>query len=259
MLVSVIVPAWNAAPFIRQSLLSLVRQSESCDLEILVIDDGSTDPTAEIVAEMSKRYSAIRLVSSAHRGIAATRNRGLENVSERATYITFQDADDVAYPNRITRQLQRFQADPGLDIVYGRLCLVDKLDARTLMPAADSRTQSCRDISLSAGLYRRSTIDGIGRFDESMQQAEDTDFLFRLAESGAAIYREDEIATFYRRHADNITNDVLTVQREFMRAIHKSLKRRRRQPGLAPIDSRMFSDRNRIKEFMAPCCSNTQL
>ena len=263
MLVSVIVPAWNAAPFIRQSLRSLVSQSGNYELEILVIDDGSTDHTPRIVAGMAKQHPAVRLVSSVHRGIAATRNTGLDHLSDRTEYVTFQDADDIAYPNRITRQLERLEDDSSLDAVYGLLCLFDKLDARTLMPSADSRTLICRDISLSAGLYRRTKLDDIGRFDESLYQAEDTDFLFRLAESRAVVFREDEIATFYRRHKSNITNDVLSVQREFMRAINKSLRRRRSHAGSAPIDSRMFSDRNRIREpireFAVRCRSNTRL
>ena len=253
-------PAYNTAPFIGQAIRSLLlQQQRELRLDIIVIDDGSTDDTVEIVRGMIRINPEIRLISAVHRGVSIARNQGLAALPENAQYVTFHDSDDIAFPGRIARQLARLQSDSNLQVVYGLLQIFDVLDNETLLPSQAARTMTTRGISLSAGLFRRRILDQIGRFDESLIQAEDTDFLFRLVELGANIHMEEEVATLYRRHDTNMTRDVAVGRREFMKAIHKSVKRCRLDDRhrIASLCNGMFADRRQLEEQFEACPSTT--
>jgi glycosyltransferase involved in cell wall biosynthesis len=199
------------------------------------------------------------LIAAPHRGISTTRNHGLDALPADAEFVTFQDSDDIAYPGRIARQLRRLRSDPDVQVVYGLLQIFDLWDDGSQAPSKSGRTMTTRGISLSAGLFRRTIIDHIGRFDESLTQAEDTDFLFRLVESGANMHMEDEIATYYRRHDTNTTLDVAVGRRDFMKAIHKSVKRRPAdRQRIAALCNGMFADRRKFEEGFETCSVNTQ-
>ncbi len=256
MLVSVMMPAFNAGRYIEQSLRSLFVELGDVQLDVIVVDDGSTDNTIDVVREFARRRPEVRLIEAPHGGISVTRNRALDALPADTQFVTFQDADDVAYPGRIARQMARMHSAERPDVVYGMLEFVDLLDDETLLPTAAARTLSMRTIQLSCGLYRRSVLDQVGRFDELLVQAEDTDFLFRLVESGARILMEDENATFYRRHDTNTTRDVLGARREFMKAIHKSVKRRRQSAGQGrSLASSIFTERAQFEEQFATCAT----
>ncbi|MCX7429150.1 MAG: glycosyltransferase family A protein [Planctomycetia bacterium] len=259
MLVSVIMPAYNVSRYVEQAIESLSRELGEVRLDIIVVDDGSTDGTADVTRQIARRRPEVRLIPGSHGGISAARNRGLSALPDETQFVTFHDADDIAYPGRIARQCARLLADPDAQAVYGLLQLFDLLDDKALLPAPEARTATLRGISLSAGLYRREIIDRIGRFDESLSLSEDTDFLFRMVESGATIHMEDEVATFYRRHDSNTTRDFRVARCEFMKAIHKSVRRRRLAggAGVAPLASGMFAERRQLEEIFQPCSSNT--
>ena len=246
-LVSVVMPAFNAAPYIESALLSLVHQTGDFQLDICVIDDGSTDATCEIVRRMMADHSEIRLFSIPHQGISKARNTGLANISPHAEFVTFLDSDDLAYPNRISRQLKKLQDDPNVLVVYGLLHLFHELDAATGRPPSDGPATIGLGLQLSVALFRRCVIEQIGWFDETLHYAEDVDYLFRLLESGMSILVEDEVATFYRRHDANVTNDVSGNQREFMKAVLMSAKRRKASGDVKPLDSSMFAGRRRLE------------
>ena len=261
MLVSVIMPAYNSSPYIEQAIRSLLAQPQrDMRLDIIVIDDGSSDDTAGVVRGVRRQHSEVRLISAPHCGISVARNHGLDALPAEAHFVTFHDSDDIAYPGRIERQLALLRSDSNVQVVYGLLQIFDVWDNETLSPSKTGRTMTTRGISLSAGLFRRTIIEQIGRFDESLIQAEDTDFLFRLVESGANIHTEEEIATYYRRHDTNTTRDVAVGRREFMKAIHKSMKRRRPadRHRIAALCNGMFADRRKFEEQFEECPVNTQ-
>lgn len=122
-LCSVIVPAYNCVPFIRDSLLSVLTQSYS-NLEVLVVDDCSTDKTSAIISEMADCDNRIRHVKNSENvGVAATRNRGFSLA--RGKYIALLDADDVWLPYKLELQLS-LMTQSGCDICYTSYSLMDK-------------------------------------------------------------------------------------------------------------------------------------
>lgn len=108
-LVSVIMPAYNAEPFIEKSIASVLAQTVR-DWELIVLDDHSSDGTAELVTSLAEEDERIRLVrNERNMGTAATRNRGLE--LSRGLFVALLDSDDVWYPRKLEKQLQRIQSE----------------------------------------------------------------------------------------------------------------------------------------------------
>ncbi len=114
-LVSVIMPAYNAAPFIEEAISSVVNQTVT-DWELLVIDDGSCDGTPEIVTKLAENDPRISLIiNEENMGCAKTRNRGINIASGQ--YIAFLDSDDVWHPEKLERQIKKMQ-ESGVEICY---------------------------------------------------------------------------------------------------------------------------------------------
>lgn len=247
--VSVIMPALNAGRFIKAAIRSLLRERDNVDLEIIVIDDGSTDGTRQIVEAMAGTFPEIRLLRNPRKGIAAARNTGLDNVRAECRYVTFLDADDLSYPGRMERQRSLLVNDPTIDVLYGLMRMFNTFDGSMLAPAPGSATKTIRGPYLQSAMYRPAVIEKVGRFDESFRQGDDTDFILRVIEHQFKVVLDDGVAAYYRRHDTNVTLNVEEVQREFMMASLKFAVRRRKngQGGIPPIFSELFLSRDEIE------------
>jgi len=248
--VSVIMPAYNAARFIEAALVSLLRERGAVRLDIIVIDDGSTDATRDIVAALAVRNPEIRLMSNPRKGIAAARNTGLDNLGEGCRFVAFLDSDDVSFPGRLERQRAMLIADPGIDVLYGRVEMFTDFDAEALAPKKGSRTKIIRGPYLQSAMYRPHVFARVGRFDETFKQGCDTDFVLRVVESGARLVLDDAVAAYYRRHDANVTLDTAQMQREFMLASMKwaARNRLRGKGDLPKVFSELFLRRDEIEK-----------
>ena len=248
--VSVIMPALNAGRFIEAAIRSLLRERAAIDLDIIVIDDGSSDETREIVESMAGDFPEVRLLQNLRMGIAAARNTGLDNVRAGCQFVTFLDADDVSYPGRIERQRALLIDDPSIDVLYGVMQMFSALDSSTLAPTAGSATKIIRGPYLQSAMYRPAAIDKVGRFDESFRQGDDTDFILRVIDQQLKVVLDEGIAAYYRRHDANVTHNVEEVQREFLIAGFKSAVRRRKsgKGKIPPIFSQLLLSRDQIEK-----------
>jgi glycosyltransferase involved in cell wall biosynthesis len=240
--IGVIVPVYNGEQYIEAALNSLLRE-KGLSLDIIVIDDGSTDRTIEIVSRIMTANSSVRLLPGSHAGVSKARNLGLSAVHPTTDYITFLDSDDLNPPGRIARQLNKLKEHPEQECIVGLVEFFETADENEGRPLPGSKTMAIRGIQLAAALFSKSVFDRIGSFDEEMQQGEDTDFFLRLLESQTNYILEDEVAVFYRRHPHNMTNNLLEARRGFMDAIRRSLVRRR-ETGVVVELGEMFKNRN---------------
>jgi glycosyltransferase involved in cell wall biosynthesis len=224
--ISIVVPAYNAEAYVGPALKSLLRERD-VDLEILVVDDGSTDGTAGVIRALAAEAPAIRLIESGHAGVANARNLALAAVSSDSRYITFLDADDHCFPGRLARQRAFLEAHPEVDFVAGLVQFFEQIDEETSKVVANSKTVTVATIQLGAFLFRRRVFDIVPDFDRQLVQGEDADFLLRLLEAGAPFLTEDKVAVLYRRHQTNLTNDTAAVRRHFADALRRSAARRR--------------------------------
>ena len=199
--VSVIVPAYNAERFLEETLRSALAQTLEC--EIVVVDDGSTDRTPEITRSFGKR---IRLIQQPNARQAVARNTGVR--AGTAPFIAFLDADDVWEPDKLSRQMACFEANPDLGLVY---CSVREIDADS-MPLGEHRAylrgRVFRQILLGADsaahlgstcLMPREVFDEVGGFDPDLPPCEDTDLFWRVAARHPVDYVEEPLVG-YRIH-----------------------------------------------------------
>ncbi len=184
--VSVIVPTYNRAAMLQRAVDSVLAQTFT-DLELLIVDDCSSDETAEVVASLvDPRIRSFR--HSRNRGVSATRNTGIAKA--RGEYVAFLDDDDEFLPKKIAKQVDVLDAaawEVGMVYVW----------FRHIGPTGEVVGESCRTaegyvfeealawgLSLGIGstaMFRRSVFDVVSGFDEAMQPAEDKDFLCRVS------------------------------------------------------------------------------
>jgi glycosyltransferase involved in cell wall biosynthesis len=192
-LVSVIIPAYNAQSCIREALDS-VRMQTLGDLEVLVIDDGSEDRTADIVHEAAATDRRIRLLHQENSGVAAARNLGIEHA--RGVYVAPLDADDIFYPCKLEAQVARLESGGArTGLVY---CWFISIDQHGQILSNSRPLQAEGDLykelvffnfigNASVPLYRRNILEQVGGYDKSLrdcgaQGCEDWDLSLRVAE-----------------------------------------------------------------------------
>ncbi|MBN8993890.1 MAG: glycosyltransferase [Rhizobiales bacterium] len=221
--VSIVMPVFNGARFIEAAIASLQTQ-EGVSAEIIVVDDGSSDGTVDVVRRLAARDGRISLVEQPHRGVSAARNSGLRVASGR--YVTFLDADDLCAPGKIARQIGKLAARPDVTAVVGHRIYFEEMAGRW-QPAPGTLWERKLDICLASATFRAELFEQFGHFDEALRYGEDIDFYFRLFEADARFIIEMETAIYYRRHDANMTNDVETMLQQCLRAYHNSIVRRR--------------------------------
>lgn len=235
MLVTVIIPTYNRGHFLERAVASVSRQKSNARLDMIIVDDGSSDDTTAICGRLKAQHSNLRVLHQENQGVASARNLGLRNLMPDTEIVTFLDSDDVLASGRFAQDLHHFVEDPALDMTYGRLMQVNNIDADSLEPAAGSACQNLRLTQLSSGLYRSSLISRTGFFAEDLLQAEDTDFLFRIFEEGAKYVLTETLTFYYVRHEGNITNDRSASNHFTGRAMLRAIKRRREDPWRANV------------------------
>jgi glycosyltransferase involved in cell wall biosynthesis len=215
-LVSVVIPAYNAAPYIQRTIDS-VRAQTWRDYEVIVVNDGSPD-TAELENSLFAYRAFINYIFQANRGAAAARNTALRIA--RGRYVAFLDADDSWLPTYLQRQLAFLAAHPSSDLVYADAHLVgdSPLAGRTFMQTAPSRGAvtvksllSLRCHVIASGVVaRRSVILDAGMFDETIRRGHDFDLWVRLASRGARLSYQRKVLLTRHIHLDNLSGDAIS-------------------------------------------------
>lgn len=220
--VSVIIPAYNASAYLPEAIDSVLGQSFS-DIEVLVIDDGSTDETEHLV----RRYrSAIKYLRQPNRGVSSARNRGIAQSVGR--YIAFLDADDTWLPHRLERQLAALQDQPNYRATYAAFTVVDE----SLNPLGISRNQrqasALEDLLLrgnvvatpSTVLCERALFELVGGFDPALSQCADWDMWVRLAAQTEFLYLDEPLVT-YRQHSTNMSRNAPLLESDSLQVLKK--------------------------------------
>jgi glycosyltransferase involved in cell wall biosynthesis len=221
--ISVIVPVYNGERYLAEAVGSVLDQALR-PLEVIVVDDGSTDATAQIMAGLSAEAPLpVRAIHQSNRGPAAARNRGLEVA--QGELMAFLDADDWWPPTSLSLRCACLLRYPHLSGVIG---------ATQLMVETAGHTGICLTpwgvpqptLNLGCALIRLSAFEQVGFFNEDFTYAEDADWLLRARELGLRLGVHPGVALMARRHAGNMTNEIEPSVAYLARALRQSLTRR---------------------------------
>lgn len=206
-LVTVVIPVYNGAAFVGDAIESVLRQKPA-PLEVLVVDDGSTDETPQILSDFGDRISVLR---QRNRGLPAARNTGIR--SSRGEFLVFLDADDLHPDRYVQRFIEAAARVPEAEVFHCGWQAVD-LEGHPLyanetpLPLdADAFHQMLLNGSppIDALFLRRSVLSRVGMFDESLACQEDWDFWLRLAVSGARFRGVPGNVAIVRRHSSSMS------------------------------------------------------
>lgn len=228
-LVSVVIPVFNGETFLREAVESVLAQKYS-PVEIIIVDDGSTDGTEAVARSLSE---AVRYLRQSNQGPAAARNRGIELA--QGSLIAFADADDLWPEGKLELQLPYLLRDPAIEIVLGRIQQV----------RLEEFAEPTFSVNLGSTIIRKSVFERVGLFDESMRYSEDVDWFMRAREAGAAIVTIDDVTLLYRQHEQNMTRGKSTSELNVLKALKRSLDRRRERTGSAAALPSLKSEGNR--------------
>ncbi len=223
--VSVIIPAYNRAGTLKKAIDSVLNQSFK-DFELIVIDDGSTDETLEILRDYQDRLKSVTIP---HSGVSAARNRGIEEAE--GDFMAFLDSDDYWLPEKLAIQTDFFRRNPE-----ARICQTDETwhrhgkrvnpGKRHHKPSGDIFYQSLRLclVSPSAVMIRRDLIDDVGVFDESLPACEDYDLWLRISARFPVYLIGQSLTVKTGGHPDQLSRTVPSLDKYRIKSLLKLLR-----------------------------------
>lgn len=212
-LVSVLTPAYNRESFIAEAVDSVLRQTYK-NIEYIVVDDGSSDGTFEILQkyESAGKLKLLTHPNRENRGQSAALNIGLRAAT--GDYIVILDSDDLLHPEKIQKQVEFLEKNPEVGMVYGQAMAIAE-DGRELYPIPPDNHVEHGDpnrllldcyMALPGGaMVRKSVFDRVGFFEESFRAGQDHDMVVRLAEAAPFAYMKGTVF-YYRKHEGSISN-----------------------------------------------------
>jgi glycosyltransferase involved in cell wall biosynthesis len=223
--VSVVIPVFNRAALVVRALESVYAQSRT-PREVIVVDDGSSDGTSEMVSE---RFPGAVCLREKHRGVSAARNVGIR--SARGDWIALLDSDDEWLPTKLERQLDALARQPRF-----HLCHCDEIwmrDGRRVIPRKRHAKsggwifEECLPlcaISPSSAMIRRSVFAELGLFDEELPACEDYDYWLRFCSRHPVLYVDEQLVVKHGGHDDQLSRRIWGLDRFRIRALIKVLE-----------------------------------
>jgi glycosyltransferase involved in cell wall biosynthesis len=220
MSLSVVIPAWNAAATIEETLTSVVEQRPAPD-EVILVDDGSTDGTADVA-----RRAGVRIVSQPRSGAAAATNRGIQ--AARSSLLAFVDADDLWPAGKLALQLGWLERRPEIDAVLGRVVcfLCPEADAEA---AARYRVPQQPEVAWLTGalLVRRQAFERVGPFSEALAAGYAIDWFDRARIAKLVLAIPEQTVLRRRIRPGSLSHRSAQADRSYLEMARRALQRRR--------------------------------
>ncbi len=221
-LVSVIIPVFNGERFINDAVDNVLSQDYN-PLEIVIVDDGSTDRTGEIVNQISLD---IRYFKQNNDGPSSARNRGIRDAS--GDFIVFLDVDDLWPENNLNLLVDEMLNDPDAEVIRGYAQLME-FNAETGGFDFVGNPKEAFPDYIGAAIYRKSAFRKTGLFDATLKFGEDSDWFNRANELNLKVKRLEDITLLVRRHGKNMTHGKNLVELNTVRVFKKVIERKRAQ------------------------------
>jgi glycosyltransferase involved in cell wall biosynthesis len=220
-LVSVIIPVYNCERYLAEAIESVLTQAYD-HIEVIVVDDGSTDNSAAIV----KNYEPLRYYFQPHGGIGVALNLGIKE--SRGSFFAFLDADDLWTNNKLIRQMKVFKHNPNPDIVFGHIMNffsqeMDEETRRTLKSSNESIPGYCK----GSMVIKREAFLSVGPFATNWELGDFFDWYLRAMEKGLTSLMLPEVVLRRRIHSSNKVIRDRNHQTDYIRILKAALDRRR--------------------------------
>lgn len=222
--VSVVMPAFNVESFIAEAIDSVMQQNLP-HMELLIVDDGSSDDTVKIVNKNIRRYgNRIRLFEQKNQGASAARNTAIRLA--QGTLLAFLDSDDI-WPDGIIPYHSEFMAEnihvPG---IKGTISSFKHLNGSSRFEPTTASPPFVNSM-MGALTVRKSVFDHVGMFDTTLSRGEDTDWYLRAEEMGIKFAQSERLSLYYRRRVGSLTDQSATSTSALMDVVRKKISRQR--------------------------------
>jgi glycosyltransferase involved in cell wall biosynthesis len=223
-LVSVVIPVFNGEKYLAEAIETALAQTHR-PIEVIVVDDGSTDGSREIAASFG---APVGHSFQPHHGLGAARNHGIEKA--RGSFCAFLDSDDLWVKDKLARQLAVFRDHPDIDMVFGHAELfhspeLDEKRKANLQGAGETMPAN----SASALLIKRESFFRAGLFETKWRLGEFIDWYLKASDKGLKSYTLPEVVTKRRLHGGNMTIRDRAARPDYVHIVKASLDRRRKR------------------------------
>lgn len=252
---SVYMPAYNVAPFVRQAVQSILDQTIS-DFEFIIVEDGSTDATLEILSRMAATDERIRLVSQSNAGVSQASNHAISLA--RGEYIARMDADDIADPRRLEVQLRYMREHTDCAALGSGVIMIDE-QGLPLYPLphiafGHARIESALldggwPIAQPTCMYRRDAVLAVGGYLPDLSLHEDHDLFLRLAERGKLENLPEVLQQYRQRSTSLMARESAGSHATIMSEILRQARLRRGLPEFAPSKDKITPPLSDIERF----------
>jgi glycosyltransferase involved in cell wall biosynthesis len=223
MRISVIIPCYNVERYVERAVESVFAQTH-LDLQVITVDDGSTDGTPALLHELASRHAGrLTVVGQKNQGACAARNAGLTLAD--GTYLQFLDADDVLMPRKLAHQLSIAEQNSYPELVIGSSRILDPLGTtvRTVVQTTGDRDPWLDLMShglniTSTNLWKREAVQQAGGWSEGLGSSQEYDLMFRMLQHGARVVHDREVLTeIHQRPGGSISQTA--VDRNWVRFV----------------------------------------
>jgi glycosyltransferase involved in cell wall biosynthesis len=227
-LVSVIIPCYNQAKYIKEAVESVLNQTLQ-NFEIIIVNDGSKDNTAQLL--QASNFPKTKIITTENRGVSSARNTGIK--AAQGKYILPLDADDKIGNTYLQKACEILEKNLDVGIIYCQAKIFGKRNEIWNLPKYTLHGMLAGNIIFNAGVFRKSTWEKTRGYDESLTLWEDWDFWISILETGLIPHKIEEILFYYRKHGESSTrklkreNDELKIARKkqaFTKIVKNHLK-----------------------------------
>lgn len=231
--VSVIIPSYNSGRFLNKAIESLVNQTYK-NLEVIIVNDGSTDNTEEIAKKWQKRDERIKYIKhQKNKGLSAARNTGIKN--SQGEYIAFLDADDIWLPQKIEIQLKKLN-ELNADLIFSNWYIWDPKNDTKIKAFDSNPIESGKDVlrflikknfgNPSTAVLKKLILEKVGLFDEGLKSSEDYDLWLRFLLNGMKITFCDEPLIYSRKHSGQMTLNTYIMRTSRLKVFKKIIRKK---------------------------------
>lgn len=200
--VSVIIPCFNNESTLEETIASVLDQKLQ-SFEIIVVDDGSTDGSSEVVNRIIAQHPKhkIQLVKQQNSGPSKARNAGAKHATGK--YLMFLDADDLIHPDYLQMTVELLEKDDSLNVVYSNAEYFDARKGKWKLKGFNAKKLLLENMIFISAVTRKNIFDSVGGFDERINYCEDWDLWIGIVSRYGGVHKIDKTLFYYRKRKDN--------------------------------------------------------